>query len=233
MWRLLNFRRLRSSRNFPAKKQGKFHQLASGSHAGRTVEGVVVCSSTADFVDQPKPVLLLGLSARLRGRTVRRVLGRVLRRVLRREPAMVSTGPRATTTQTHIWCKILIASVVSAAKQRGWERKGPPEISSQKTGRFRVRICYGSYGKDRAPFWPFFRRMTLGQYPAAPCSPGPFVLLQTVALLSPTVKKVLSQSSQRWRQQSSLSPFWCFGRFCSIKGFSERFSEGVLTRGWI
>ena len=45
-------------------------------------------------------------------------------------------------------------------KQGGRERKGPPEkscpeISSQKVADFECGFPYDSYGKNRAPFWPF------------------------------------------------------------------------------
>ena len=48
----------------------------------------------------------------------------------------------------------------SAISQRGRERTGPPEIINRnfvsESGQFRVRISLAdSYGKNRAPFWPF------------------------------------------------------------------------------
>ena len=47
----------------------------------------------------------------------------------------------------------------SAVKQRGREKWAPrnhPEISSQKLADFECRFPYDSYGKNRAPFWPFW-----------------------------------------------------------------------------
>ena len=68
----------------------------------------------------------------------------------------------------------------SAVKQRGRERKGPPKII-QKCRRRNWLISSADFlwllWKGQTPFWPLFRRRILGQYPAAPCSPGPFVLL--------------------------------------------------------
>ena len=59
--------------------------------------------------------------------------------------------------------------------------KGPPrnhpEKSSQKLAVVECRLPYDSYNRHRRHFWALFRRRILGQYPAAPCSPGPFVLL--------------------------------------------------------
>ena len=54
-----------------------------------------------------------------------------------------------------------------------------PEISSQELADFECRFPYDSYGRGA-----LFRRSILGQYPAAPCSPGPFVLLLKSARLS-------------------------------------------------
>ena len=52
--------------------------------------------------------------------------------------------------------------LVSAAKQRGWERKGPPrnhpEISSQKVADFECRFSYDSCGQNRAPFRPVSKK---------------------------------------------------------------------------
>ena len=71
----------------------------------------------------------------------------------------------------------------SAVNQRGRERKGPPEIIQK----FRLRNW--PISSADFPMTPvegtehhklaLFRRRILGQYPAAPCSPGPFVLLLT------------------------------------------------------
>ena len=68
----------------------------------------------------------------------------------------------------------------TASKTMGPGEKGAPrnhpEISSQKMADFECRFPYNSYGRDRAPFWPFLGE-GFWQYPAAPSSPGPFVLL--------------------------------------------------------
>ena len=61
----------------------------------------------------------------------------------------------------------------SALKQRGRERKGPSEISSQKLADFECRFPYDSYGRARAPLWPFLGAGFWGNIR----QPGPFVLL--------------------------------------------------------
>ena len=62
--------------------------------------------------------------------------------------------------------------LLSAVKQRGRERKGAPrnhqEISSQKLADFECRFPDDSYGRDRAPFWPFLGEGFWRQYPGAP-----------------------------------------------------------------
>ena len=55
------------------------------------------------------------------------------------------------------------------------ERMGPPEII-QKFCLRKCRCPYDSYGRQTT-IMALFRRRILGQYPAANCSPGPFVLL--------------------------------------------------------
>ena len=52
-----------------------------------------------------------------------------------------------------------------------------PEISSQKVADFECIFPYDPYGRNRAAILTLFGRRVLGQYPAAPSSPGPFVLL--------------------------------------------------------
>ena len=46
-----------------------------------------------------------------------------------------------------------------SSKPKGPGEKGAPrnhpEISSQKLADFECRVPYDSYGKNRAPFWPF------------------------------------------------------------------------------
>ena len=73
---------------------------------------------------------------------------------------------------------------VSAARQKGPREKGAPrnhpETSSQKLADFGCRFPYDCYGRDRGTILALFRRRILGQYPAAPCSPGPFCLLLKV-----------------------------------------------------
>ena len=54
-----------------------------------------------------------------------------------------------------------------------------PQISSQKVADFECRFPCDSHRKNRAQFGLFGRRI-LGQYPAAPSSPGPFGLLLIV-----------------------------------------------------
>ena len=66
----------------------------------------------------------------------------------------------------------------SAVKQRGQERKGPPEIIQK----FRLRkwpISSSEFPMTslQSAILALFGRRILGQYPAAPSSPGPFVLL--------------------------------------------------------
>ena len=68
----------------------------------------------------------------------------------------------------------------SAVRERGRERKGPPKSSRNfvsEIARFRVQISLRLLRRARAPLWPFLGGGILGQYPAAPCSPCPFVLL--------------------------------------------------------
>ena len=68
-------------------------------------------------------------------------------------------------------------------KQRGRERKGHPEIIQK----LRVRnwpILSADFAmtptEGTDTILALFRRRILGQYPAAPCSPGPFVLLLNI-----------------------------------------------------
>ena len=69
----------------------------------------------------------------------------------------------------------------SAVNERGREKGAPrnhPEISSQKlapilSADFPSRLLC----KGQSTVLALFRRRILGQYSAAPCSPGPFVLL--------------------------------------------------------
>ena len=66
------------------------------------------------------------------------------------------------------------------SKKEPGERGAPrdhPEISSQKLVDLECRFLYDSYGRDRAPFWPFLGERILVKDLAAPGSPGPFVLL--------------------------------------------------------
>ena len=76
----------------------------------------------------------------------------------------------------------MLLFLISSKTKRGRERKGRnhPEISSQKVADFECGFPYESYGKNRAPFWPlfpFWEKDFGGKCPAAPSSPGPFVLL--------------------------------------------------------
>ena len=65
--------------------------------------------------------------------------------------------------------------IFSSKPKRPGEKGVPrnhPEISSQKLADFQCRFPYDSYGRQ-STILALFGRRTLGQYPAAPCSPGP------------------------------------------------------------
>ena len=74
----------------------------------------------------------------------------------------------------------------SAVKQKGRQRK--PQKSSRnfvsESGRFRVKISTWLLWKEQNTILALVRGNILGQYPAAPSSPGPFVLLLTQATLT-------------------------------------------------
>ena len=72
-----------------------------------------------------------------------------------------------------MWQLVLLSSKTKGPGEKGAPRNHP-EMLSQKLADFECRCSYDSYGSDRADL---FRRRILGQYPAAPRSPGPFVLL--------------------------------------------------------
>ena len=74
----------------------------------------------------------------------------------------------------------LVSSKPKGPGEEGAPRNHP-EISSQKVANVECRFTYDSYGRDRAPFWALFRRRILGQYLAAPCSPGTFVSLLKIS----------------------------------------------------
>ena len=57
--------------------------------------------------------------------------------------------------------------------------------------------------KDRAPL---FRRRTLGQYPAAPCSPSPFVSVLRVDEATGWLNLVLAHSAKRVSNNTPCSP---------------------------
>ena len=84
--------------------------------------------------------------------------------------SLTHSQPRATTVSNQK-CKPLEEPQCSAVKQRGRERKGPPEIINRnfvsETGRFRMQISLWRLWKGQSTL---FRRRILGQYPAAPCS---------------------------------------------------------------
>ena len=75
----------------------------------------------------------------------------------------------------------LYRAQIISSKKKGPGKKGAPrnhpEISSQKLADFECRFPYDSYGRTEHHFGPFLGEGLWGQYPAAPCSPGPFVLL--------------------------------------------------------
>ena len=75
-----------------------------------------------------------------------------------------------------VWSSFVISSKAKRLGEKG-APKNHSAISSQKLADFECRFPYDTYGRDRSPFRPLFGRRSLGQYPAAPCSPGPFVLL--------------------------------------------------------
>ena len=74
-------------------------------------------------------------------------------------------------------CSVLKILGSSAVKQRGRERKGPPEIVQKyrlrnwpiSSADFPSRLLW----KGQSTILALLRRRILGQYPAAPCSPGP------------------------------------------------------------
>ena len=71
-----------------------------------------------------------------------------------------------------------LCSAESIVKQRGRERRGPQKSSRNfvsETGRFRVQIPYDSYGRDRAPFWPFFGAAFWGNIRRPLVLPAPLV----------------------------------------------------------
>ena len=62
----------------------------------------------------------------------------------------------------------------SAVKQRGRERKGPPEIIQK----FCLRFPYDSYGRGRAAFWPFLGEGFWGNIRRPLVLPAPFFYLE-------------------------------------------------------
>ena len=80
---------------------------------------------------------------------------------------------------------------------------------------------YDSYGKNRAPFWPLFGRRILGQHPAAPSSPCPFVLLLILGKGKGTFKGTFQA-----RKQSTKINFLCL----ETAGSSTRRGSGRKVR---
>ena len=81
-----------------------------------------------------------------------------------------------------------IKSTLSSKTKGPGEKVAPrnhPKISSQKLADFECRFPYDSYAKGQSTSLALFRKRSLGQYPAAPCSPGPFGLLLKLIGLVP------------------------------------------------
>ena len=80
------------------------------------------------------------------------------------------------------------------------------------------RLPHDSYGRDRAPFWPFFRRRILGQYPVAPCSPGPICFSADVQIAwrcPASVSGAKSGTKPATPRKLSQSKFW-ISRFRTV-----------------
>ena len=81
---------------------------------------------------------------------------------------------------------------------------------------------------DRAPFWPPFSSRILGQYPAAPCSPGTFGLLKEKTKGQQLKGKIVSALFHTFFGNfphiftlfSEFSEFFLQDFFLSVKGFT-------------
>ena len=108
-----------------------------------------------------------------------------------------------------------------SSKQRGRERKGPPEIIQkfrQKQADFECRFPYESYGRDRAPFWPFLGEGFWGKIWRPLVLPAPFVLL---------LKFVGQKNSRHISRQISLPKIKKHHRRASARVQGQRFGPSV------
>ena len=69
------------------------------------------------------------------------------------------------------------ASPVSSKNEGDRAPRNHPEISRQKLADFECRFPHTSYGRDRAPSWPFLGERFWGNILRPLVLPGPFVLL--------------------------------------------------------
>ena len=82
---------------------------------------------------------------------------------------MTDCHDRASPHQTH-----LLSSKTKGPGEKGAPRNHP-EISAQKLADFECRFPYGSYGRDRAPFWPLLGEGFWGNIRRPLLLPAPFV----------------------------------------------------------
>ena len=61
-----------------------------------------------------------------------------------------------------LWCFYVYVCMITSSETKGPGEEGAPrnhpEISSQKVADFVRKFSYDSYGKNRAPFWPFWEK---------------------------------------------------------------------------
>ena len=82
------------------------------------------------------------------------------------------------------------------------QNKGAGRNFVSESGRFRLQISLWPLSKEQSTILTLFGRRILGQYPAAPSFPGPFVLLLTLGDFG--VDAPESLKSQFWCHQNNL-----------------------------